>query len=231
MKRIASFTLTLAILLVVASGCKKKKYDNANIMLLHAAPDIEKVDFYMQDKLQKSAIDYGTGSGYIYIKKSEDAEYSGEIKDNTTQGLLATIDNPSLEKDSNYTVILYGSASNVTKDIIKDNFYTPAAGKSLIRFMHLSPDAPAMDFFLNMDAIATNKVYYGSNILNGITGFIEVNSGTYNIIARLNGTTVNAATISPFTLESGKVYTVFLKGYISVFSGPKVISMTIGANN
>ncbi|HOI11475.1 MAG TPA: DUF4397 domain-containing protein, partial [Myxococcota bacterium] len=82
---------------------------------------------------------------------------------------------------------------------------TPETPKAQVRFLHLSPDAPAVDIF------AGDAVLAGADDLsfpNG-SGYLEVPAGSYDIAIVPAGGTLDQAvlTVPGLALEEGKAYT------------------------
>lgn len=90
----------------------------------------------------------------------------------------------------------------------EDDLSAPDEGKAKIRFMHLSPDAPALDFGIEgADAlIATNKAF------KEVEGFSAIDAGeayTFNVIEHSSGDVVHAF---EFTPARNMIYTIWVKG-------------------
>jgi hypothetical protein len=76
-----------------------------------------------------------------------------------------------------------------------------------VRFIHLSPDAPAVDV-----AVTGGDVLFGNVAFRGFTAYSPVPAGTYDLEVRLAGTDTVALPLPGINLEEGKVYTVFAMG-------------------
>jgi hypothetical protein len=106
-----------------------------------------------------------------------------------------------------------------------DDLTTPAAGKAHVRFIHLSPDAPAVDI-----AVVGGPVVFPNSSFKQASAFTPLAAGTYNLEVRVAGTSTVALTLPPITVADGKIYTVFAKGFLSG-TGTQALGAEIIVNN
>ncbi len=95
-----------------------------------------------------------------------------------------------------------------------------------IRVAHLSPDTPAVDVYVDGAKVISGLEF------NGITGWIELEAGSYSIAVSPAGTSVDDAAIGPATLSfgGGAWTTIAATGSLSAGTlGPAIISEDIGA--
>jgi len=100
--------------------------------------------------------------------------------------------------------------SSIEPLVLEDDLTAPATGKAHVRFVHLSPDAPAVDV-----AVTAGPVVFSNVAFRGYQGFTPLNAGTYNLEVRVAGTATVALPLPGITLEAGKIYTVFARGFLS----------------
>lgn len=113
----------------------------------------------------------------------------------------------SLASGADYTVVAVGTLENIEPLVLIDDNSLPAAGNAHVRFVHASPDAPAVDI-----AVKDGPVLF-SNIAFKETGdYLPVNAGTYDLKVRLAGTDTVALDVPGVELKNGVVYTVFAMG-------------------
>jgi hypothetical protein len=116
----------------------------------------------------------------------------------------------TLDKDMNYSVFAVDSVSKISAVVLTDDLSAPASGKAHVRFVHLSPNAPAVDI-----AVASSgAVVFGNKSFKEATAFTPLDAGTYNLDVRVAGTTTVALVLPAITLQAGKIYTVFAKGFL-----------------
>lgn len=113
-------------------------------------------------------------------------------------------------QDKNYSVFAVNSVANIEPLLIEDDLTAPAQGKAHARFIHLSPDAPAVDITLT-----DGTVVFGNKSFKEFTAFTPLDATTYNLQVRVAGTPNVALDLPGITLEAGKIYTVFAKGFLS----------------
>lgn len=210
MRTIALSALILGAILTVAS-CKKEDKGNANVMFIHASPDGPAFDVVQGDYII-TGVAYSGNSGYVNLKLEN---LNFDINKLGTDTNLLTISNPTWEKDKFYSVIFVDSSYKIDKVLMSDNFSTPATGKSLIRFINASPNAGALDFFVQGDTVPLfeNRAFVGTDFVTGVSPFTEVNAGLYNFELRQSDSTFAASNATNINLQSGKVYTLMAKGF------------------
>ncbi len=122
---------------------------------------------------------------------------------------------------SDYTV---ATAANIEALVVEDDLSTPASGKAHVRFIHLSPDAPAVDIALDGAAVVFPDVTFKE-----YTDFTPLDAGSYDLEVRVAGTSTVALDLDPINLQAGKIYTVFAKGTLTG-TGSQALSAQIIVN-
>ena len=112
-----------------------------------------------------------------------------------------------LDAGKDYTVVALNTLANIEPLVLTDNNAAPAAGKAHVRFVHASPDAPAVDV-----AVKGGPVIFSNVAFKGVGDYTPVDAGTYNLEVRLAGTNTVALDVPNVTLSDGSVYTVFAMG-------------------
>jgi len=199
----------LAVSIFTLSSCEDdEKITYANVLVTHASPDAPGVDLLIDDvKVNTQPLTYPNNTGYL------DAETgTRNIKVNVA-GTSTTVINGDLdlEVDKYYSVFAIDQVSEITALVLVDDLTMPATGKAHVRFVHLSPDAPAVDV-----AVASSGAVVFSDIaFKESTVFTPLDAGTYNLDVRVAGTSTVALVLDPITLQAGKIYTVFAKGFLA----------------
>lgn len=197
--------LTAAVLL---SSCSKDEdIAQANVLVIHASPDAPGVDLLVDDvKQNTSALTYPQNTGYLKVNAG-----SRNFKINVAGTPTTVINaNVTLEQDKSYSVFAIDSVSKISAVVVADDLSTPASGKAHVRFIHLSPNAPAVDIALDGGAV----VFPNTSFKVG-TAFTPLDAGTYDLEVRVAGTQTVALDLDPITLQAGKIYTVFAKGFLT----------------
>ena len=217
--------LFLATTLLISS-CKKDEqtdiHSHANVLVTHASPDAPGVDLLVDDSKQNSsALTFPNNTGYLQVEAG-----NRNIKVNVSGTSTTVIEaDLALAKDMNYSVFAVDSVSKISAVVLTDDLTSPAAGKAHVRFIHLSPNAPAVDI-----AVASSgAVVFGNKSFKEFTDFTPLDAGTYNLDVRVAGTSTVALVLPAITLEAGKIYTVFAKGFLGG-SGAQELSAEIIVN-
>jgi hypothetical protein len=123
--------------------------------------------------------------------------------------------------NTDYTVIASGTLSpfTIAPLVLTDDNAPVAHNKARVRFVHLSPDAPAVDVALE------NGPYMFRNVpFRGVGDYVTVPAGTYNVQVYVAGTlTQPIPTVTGLQLMGGKTYTVFAMGYAAASPGLTVV--------
>lgn len=224
MKKILLSALMFAALVTVSS-CKKdedtaKTY--AKVQVTHASPDAPGVDLLVDNSKQNSAaLTFPNSTGYLQVESG-----TRNVKVNVSGTSTTVIEaNLNLEKDKNYSVFAVDSVSKISAVVLEDDLTAPASGKAHVRFVHLSPNAPAVD----VAVAGGGAVVFGNKSFKESTAFTPLDAGTYNLEVRVAGTSTVALTLPAITLENGKIYTVFAKGFLGG-SGTQALGAEIIVN-
>ena len=224
-KKIALGFLAIAAALNFTS-CNREEtpiVNTAKLMVVHTSPDAPGVDLLVDNaKVNSSALTFPNNTGYLTV-----LEGTRNLKVNVT-GTSTTVINADVPftKNTSQTLFAIDSVSKISTLLLNDNLATPAAGKAHVRFVHLSPDAPAVDIALaNAGAVVFPNVAF-----KGSTAFSPLDAGTYNLEVRVAGTQTVALPLPGIVLEAGKIYTVFAKGFLGG-SAAQALGAQIIVNN
>ncbi len=183
----------------------------ANVMVVHASPDAPSVDLLIDDKkVNTSALSYPNNTGYLSVSSG-----TRNVKVNAA-GTSTTVINGNLDLESgrSYSVFAINTLSNIEPLILEDDLASPANGRAHVRFLHLSPDAPAVDI-----AVQNGPTLFSNRAFKSATAFTPVDAGTYTLEVRLAGTNTTVLTVPNVMLENGAIYTVFAQGFANPASG------------
>jgi hypothetical protein len=135
--------------------------------------------------------------------------------------IRATLD---FELMKNYTVFAIDSTSRITAIRSNDDLTVPSAGRSHIRFFHLLPGAPSVNFVISsIDStslppitVASGRAFDRDGITQQEEAFVPVNAGRYRLDVRVGSS--SAFPPVDVTLASGRIYTVYAARRISATS-------------
>lgn len=210
-KMIALAAFALAVMSVVTS-CKKDDDDdkpqpaaNASVMLIHASPDAPLVDILVDNAVAVEDVDFLDNTDYLSLTSG-----TRNVKLNVA-GTATTAFNADvpLSGNKNYSVFAIDSVSKLSALVLEDDLTAPAAGKAHVRFVHLSPNAPAVDI-----AVTGGSVVYSDYSFKEASPFTPLAAGTYNLEVRLAGTSTVVLPLPNISLANGMIYTVYARGFV-----------------
>jgi hypothetical protein len=204
--------LNLGIFSLVLTLCSCSKDEpaassTAKLLVTHASPDAPGVDLFVDNAKQNTtgALTFPNSTAYLTLNSG-----SRGIKVNaantSTSVINATL---NFEKDKNYSLFVVDSLSKISTVLLTDDLTAPATGKAHVRFVHLSPNAPAVDI-----AIKGGAVLFANTAFKGSKPFTPVDAGTYDVDVRVANTTTVALPLTGIKLEAGKIYTFFARGFL-----------------
>lgn len=185
--------------------------DVARVQVIHASPDAPGVDILVDNsKVNSAALVFPNNTAYLEVNAG-----ARNIKVNAAGTSTSVINaDVTFEKDKNYSVFAINRLASIEPLVLVDDLTAPAAGKAHVRFVHLSPDAPAVDI-----TTTTGSVVFGNRAFKSATAFTPLDAGAYNLQVRVAGTPTVALTLPTITLEAGKIYTVFARGLLAPPAG------------
>ena len=222
-----SLFLMLIFGMTVFTGCSEDDEvmaptpSTSKVLVTHASPDAPGVDILVDNAVAASNLTFPNSVGYATLNSG-----TRNIKVNVTGTTTTALEaNLNLAADKNYSVFAVNSVSAIEAIVLEDNLTAPASGKAHVRFIHLSPDAPAVDITLT-----DGTVVFGDYIFKEASAFTPLNAATYNLQVRLAGTSTVVLDLPNIALTAGKIYTVFAKGLVAG-TGTQALGAQIIVNN
>lgn len=108
-----------------------------------------------------------------------------------------------------YSLVAVGTPGNVQVLTLTDDLSAPPAGMAKVRFVHASPNAPAVDVGVAGGATLFSNIAYKS-----ASSYTTVAAGTVNLQVTPTGTS-NVVLTLPVNLNSGTVYTIYAVGLVN----------------
>jgi len=196
----------------------------ALVTFIQAIPDEPSVNFFLNgDRVNQSPVDYGFGVDYV-------SAFAGTRTVNIyhSNDMSSVLSLPvTLNANTAYSIFL---ATTSTKKpqilLLTDTLNKPAGGKAGLRFVNVSPDAPAVDL-----AIKGGAVVVANKSPLGYSAFLPLQGKTnYTFEVRAAGTSVVLATIPNVTLNDGALYTIWLGGLVASTSSSNALAGHLIAN-
>jgi hypothetical protein len=192
----------------------------SKVLVTHASPDAPGVDLLVDNAVAGTNLTFPNSTGYLEVNSG-----TRNVKVNVTGTSTTAIEaNLNLAQDKNYSVFAVNNVASIEALVLEDNLTLPASGKAHVRFIHLSPDAPAVDITLT-----DGTVVFGDYTFKEASAFTPLDAGTYDLQVRLAGTSTVVLDLPGIALTAGKIYTVFAKGLVAG-SGAQALGAQIIVN-
>ncbi len=179
----------------------------ARVRVVHASPDAPAVDILVNDGVAFSNLAF---EGITDFAEVPAGTYNVKVvPTGATSPIVIEADLP-LSAATDYTVIATDFLAMLTPAILTADGGMPTEGNAWVRFFHASPDTPAVDIAVTNGPVLLPNVAFQQG-----TDYIEVPAGTYDLEARVAGTSTVGLAIPGVMLEAGKVYTAYATGLLA----------------
>ena len=176
------------------------------VRVIHTVPDAPNVDVYANDEIVVDNLAFGDYTDYLPIPEGtyEITLYVAGTKDSPV-----LTDTLTVSANSVLTVAAVGNLSDIEYLAITDADEDETPGRSMVRFLHLSPNAPAVDITL-----PDGKVIFSDTAFLEITPYADVMPMEYTLQVRVAGTDNVVLTVPNVPLEEDKFYTIYAIGLV-----------------
>jgi hypothetical protein len=185
------------------------------VRVVHASPDAPAVDVWVDGKAALTNVPFKAISDYLALSAGDHKVQVVPTGKTEPAVISATL---KLDPDKDYTVVAVGKLAQIEPLVLVDNNAAPAAGKAHVRFVHTSPDAPAVDI-----AVKGGPVIFPNVAFKGASQYVPVDAGTYDLEVRPAGKTDVVLAVPGVKLDAGNVYTVFAMGLVN--GEPKLVAV------
>lgn len=179
----------------------------ARVRVAHASPDAPNVDVWIDGSVALTNVPFAQVSDYAVLSASS---HLIQVEPTGSGGtgpfvISATV---ALAADTDYTVAAVDELASIEPLVLTDDNTIPAANQAHVRFVHASPDAPAVDITLT-----DGTVLFGDYEFKEFSPYLPVDAGTYDLQVRLAGTSTVVLELPNIALADRTVYTVFAMGF------------------
>jgi hypothetical protein len=189
---------------IMAKAPEKKK---SMVLVVHASPDAPGVDLLVDDMMvNDKPLTFPMNTGYLSVESGM-RNIKVNVAGTSTTAIGADID---FEADKSYSLFAVNRVASIEPLLIEDDLTSPASGKSHVRFIHLSPDAPAVDIV----AKGVGTVFANSSFKD-VADFTPVDAGTVTLEVQVAGSGQVVLTVPDVQLEQGKIYTIWASGLVA----------------
>lgn len=204
------FSIALLVLLVSCTdedeGIISEPVQVAYVSLYHASPDAPDFDITVDGRvINRYPFEYSSNTGYMNFFTGERKFQFNAV--NANNALIDTTFN--LGENKAYSLFAINRLSDVEALLVVDSAGTPAGGNAMVRFVHLSPDAPALNISVNG---ATDPLFADQSFKEA-SEFREVPADTYSfsVTNPAGGEVVLSA--EGVALLPGQFYTIIVRGF------------------
>jgi len=173
----------------------------------HASPDAPNVDVWVDGAVVLEDVPFRAVSDYLTLPA---ADHNVKVSPAGAAEPIVIDADLTLEADTDYTVAAIGMLADIRPLVLVDDNGAPEAGNAHVRFVHASPDAPAVDIAVTGGPVVFPDVGFGAT-----SEYVPVEAGTYDLEVRPAGTETVALPIPGVELANGTVYTVFAMGLLA----------------
>lgn len=173
--------------------------------IFHASPDAPSVDIYLNSRRIIRNLTYKQETDYLPL--GDPGRYTISIypAGQTEKPLLTK--SFTFEGNQKYTVAAVNNLNELELLFIYDDSKVPD-GETKMRFIHLSPDAPAVDI-----AARGGDVIFSDVTFKEITKYLGLSPMFVQLDVRIAGTDDVVLSIPPLSLRPNRAYTVYAVGY------------------
>ncbi|WP_124065081.1 DUF4397 domain-containing protein [Clostridium sp. E02] len=176
------------------------------VRVIHTVPDAPNVDIYANETMVVEDLAYGEYTDYLAIPEGE-YKISVYVAGTTDTPVVSNM--LSVEQNKVLTIAAAGMLNDIGLLAIRDVDDPEDTDKAMVRFLHLSPNAPAVDITLPDGTVVFDDVSFKQ-----ITPYREVTPMNYTLEVRPAGTSDVVLSVPDVGLESGKNYTVYAIGLV-----------------
>ena len=205
-----SLTFVALFSLLVLSACKKEEInapDASYIRFINASPTLGTYNVFLDDRMVNTgALPFGGTISYAaYIFGNHTVKYT------TASSAQSVLTKPIvLTANQIHSAYLIDKDAKLDLLLVVDDASVTSTTKAFVKFINLSPDAPA----LNLD------VKEGANLIKDKTyktgsAFIQVDPKTYDFDIKDAATGVVKTTLTGVEMAAGRYYTIISRGMLN----------------
>lgn len=195
-----------SVVLLLTLLCTTPAWASALVRVSHLSPDAPNVDVFVDGQRVLEDVPYLATSDYLPLPAGT---YQIQV---TPAGLTepVVIDAPvTVDNNTSYTIAATGLLADIAPLVLVDDT-EGLPDEAKIRFVHASPDAPAVDVALaNGGAVVFPGAVFGD-----VTDYTVLPAGDYDLEVRLAGTATVVLSLGVVTLEALTNYNVFAVGLV-----------------
>ncbi|NJL44155.1 MAG: DUF4397 domain-containing protein [Nitrosarchaeum sp.] len=180
-------------------------FSDAKVRVLHASPDAPSVDVLVDGAPAFQDVEFREFTDYAKLRFGS---YNVQVVPAGETAPVVIDADLQLRPVRFYTVIALDNLAEIEPLVLQDRNFFVREGQSRVRFVHASPDAPAVDI-----AVAGGPVLF-SDVEFKEFATRSVPAGTYDLEVRLAGTDTVVLSLPGIALEERTAYTAVAVGEV-----------------
>jgi hypothetical protein len=184
---------------------------NSQIRIGHFSPDAPRVNVLVDGETTLENVAFGDISEFLTLEAG-----SFDVSIVPAEGGDAVIESTlDLAADTYYTVLAVGELVDIRPLVISDEMDADARsldtdGETLVRFVHTSPDAPAVDV-----RVADGPTLFENVAFGEASEYLTVDASSYDISVVPAGSDDAVLSLSDVEFAAGSVLSVFATGLVA----------------
>lgn len=177
--------------------------DSGWVRFGHFAPAVEPVDLYIDGSPVATDVAYKGVSGYVVVSAGA---HEFAVRPQGQPDAAPVLDIAAgVPAGGAVTIGAVVTRDGLAAQVYDDDLTPPAAGQSLVRFIHAVPDQQPVDIAVANGATIAPAVSYPN-----ATAYLPVDAGTYDIDVRTAGTSNVLLHIAGWSIAAGEQASVIL---------------------
>ncbi|MFZ1376329.1 MAG: DUF4397 domain-containing protein, partial [Geothrix sp.] len=187
----------------------------ALVRVKHSSPDAPAVDILVNGQIALTNVPFPVASSYLPLAGGA-TNLKVNVAGTSTTVINADVNLVALKA---YSVFAVDLVSRIQPLVVEDDLMAPSAGKAKLRAIHLSPDAPNVDIWVNGVKQLTNVPFKVTS------PYLEVPAGVTDVKVAVTGTMTIVLQATP-NLAAGSIYTAAATGTVgAVPSKPLTLNL------
>jgi hypothetical protein len=182
---------------------------SASLRFLHLAPGDPPLDVYVGDELVLPGLHYLHLSDYRELPPARHRIRCYPAGTGGWENIALDIELEKLRPRFDYTLALLNRIPDLQPLLLEDTVPPPGREQARVRFLHASPDAPALDIRTGGGRLLFTLVPFAR-----VTPFAEIASGTYDLEVRRSSHPTLLATLRRYVLAGEHLYTFVAHGLV-----------------
>ncbi|PPL01422.1 DUF4397 domain-containing protein [Parapedobacter indicus] len=213
--------LIFAVGLVTLGGCLKDDngvYQISAVRALNAVPGSDQLDIALNESWLNYVPETGEVEDFAYrdtlaYKRAWPGARTVRVfeRGNTTNSGLLAKENAQFIPGQFYSLYVVGREDDIELVVTNDDLSAPEGGKAKIRCIHLSPDAPPLDFEIEG---AGDVVMVTDQAFKEASDFVAVDGGEAYTIRFEEHSSGNVVHTFEFTPKAGLIYSIWVRGLL-----------------